>query len=80
MPLQILGHRRLLPFASTEALMFLHLQALLGWASALNHIEEAFGRLFRLDGMPDEYLQLDTDELLCARAFKEMIDGLVARH
>jgi HK97 family phage portal protein len=74
MPLQILGIGGT-PFASTEALMSAWKSTGLGFC--LNHIEEAFGRLFRLDGMPDEYLELDTDALLRS-SFKEMIDGLVA--
>lgn len=74
MPLQILGIGGT-PFASTEALMSAWKSTGLGFC--LNHIEEAFGRLFRLDGMPNEYLELDTDALLRS-SFKEMIDGLVA--
>ena len=35
-----------------------------GLGFALNHIEEAFGLLFRLRGMPDEYLEFDTKALL----------------
>jgi hypothetical protein len=60
-PLQILGVGNT-PFASTEALMSSWKASGLGFA--LNHIEEAFGLLFRLSGMPDEYLEFDTDALL----------------
>lgn len=74
MPLQVLGIGGT-PFASTEALMSAWKSTGLGFA--LNHIEEAFGLLFRLAGMPDEYLELDTDALLRS-SFKEMMDGLVA--
>lgn len=74
MPLQILGVGGT-PFASTEALMASWKATGLGFA--LNHIEEAFGLLFRLKGMPDEYLEFDTDALLRS-SFKEMIDALTA--
>jgi HK97 family phage portal protein len=74
MPLQILGIGGT-PFASTEALMSAWKSTGLGFA--LNHIEEAFGLLFRLKGMPDEYLEFDTDALLRS-SFKEMIDALSA--
>lgn len=71
-PLQILGIGGT-PFASTEALMSSWKASGLGFA--LNHIEEAFGLLFRLRGVPDEYLELDTKALLRSN-FKEMIEGL----
>jgi HK97 family phage portal protein len=71
MPLQILGVGGT-PFASTEALMQSWIASGLGFA--LNHIEEAFGLLFGLKGMPDEYLELDTAALLRS-AFKERIEG-----
>jgi HK97 family phage portal protein len=74
MPLQILGIGGT-PFASTEALMSAWKSTGLGFA--LNHIEEAFGLLFRLKGQPDEYLEFDTDALLRS-SFKEMIDALSA--
>lgn len=74
MPLQILGIGGT-PFASTEALMSAWKSTGLGFA--LNHIEEAFGNLFRLKGQPDEYLEFDTDALLRS-SFKEMMDALVA--
>lgn len=72
MPLQILGIGGT-PFASTEALMSAWKSTGLGFA--LNHIEEAFGLLFGLKGMPDEYLEFDTDALLRS-SFKEMIEAL----
>lgn len=72
MPLQILGVGGT-PFASTEALMASWKATGLGFV--LNHIEEAFGNLFRLDGFPNEYLELDTNALLRS-SFKETIDAL----
>jgi len=71
-PLQILGIGGT-PFASTEALISAWKAQGLGFA--LNHIEEAFGLLFRLRGMPDEYLEFDTKALLRSN-FREMIEGL----
>jgi HK97 family phage portal protein len=71
-PLQILGIGGT-PFASTEALM--SSWKAMGLGFALNHIEEAFGLLFRLRGFPDEYLELDTNALLRS-SFKEMIEAL----
>lgn len=72
MPLQILGIGGT-PFASTEALMSAWKSTGLGFA--LNHIEEAFGLLFGLKGMPDEYLEFDTEALLRS-SFKELIESL----
>jgi HK97 family phage portal protein len=72
MPLQVLGVGGT-PFASTESLMSAWKSTGLGFA--LNHIEEAFGQLFRLKGVPDEYVEFDTDALLRS-SFKEMIEGL----
>lgn len=72
LPLQILGIGDT-PFASTEALMGSWKASGLGFA--LNHIEEAFGLLFGLKGMPDEYLEFDTKALLRSN-FKELIEGL----
>lgn len=72
MPLQVLGVGGT-PFASTEALMASWKSTGLGFA--LNHIEEAFGLLFRLKGVPEEYLEFDTDALLRS-SFKEMIEAL----
>lgn len=73
-PLQVLGVGGT-PFASTEALMQSWIASGLGFC--LNHIEEAFGLLFRLKGVPDEYMELDTKALLRS-SFKEMIDALSA--
>lgn len=72
MPLQVLGIGGT-PFASTEALMSSWKSRGLGFA--LNHIEEAFGLLFGLKGMPDEYLEFDTRALMRS-AFKDRIEGL----
>jgi HK97 family phage portal protein len=60
-PLQILGIGET-PFASTEALMQFWLASGLGFCIA--HIEEAFGALFGLRGVPDEYIEFDTKALL----------------
>lgn len=73
-PLQVLGIGGT-PFASTEALMASWKARGLGFA--LNHIEEAFGLLFGLKGMPDEYLEFDADALLRS-SFKERIEGISA--
>lgn len=72
MPLQVLGLGGT-PFASTEALMSSWKSRGLGFA--LNHIEEAFGLLFRLDGLPDEYLEFDTRALMRS-AFRDRIEAL----
>ena len=62
-PLQMLGTTNgNAPVASTESLMQLWIASGLGFA--LNHIEEAFGRLFGLRGLPHEYLEFDTGALL----------------
>lgn len=71
-PLQILGIGGT-PFASTEALMSSWRATGLGFC--LNHVEEAFGQLFRLKGYPEEYLEFDTNALLRS-SFKEMIEAL----
>ncbi|WP_398473064.1 phage portal protein [Tardiphaga sp.] len=71
-PLQILGIGGT-PFASTESLMASWKASGLGFA--LNHIEEAFGQLFNLKGVPDEYLEFDTNILLRS-SFKERIEAL----
>jgi len=71
-PLQILGIGGT-PFASTEALMSSWRATGLGFC--LNHIEEAFGQLFRLKGFPDEYVEFDTNALLRS-SFKELIETL----
>lgn len=73
MPLQVLGIGGGAPFASTEALMSSWKSRGLGFA--LNHIEEAFGQLFALKGMPAEYLEFDTRALMRS-AFKDRIEGL----
>lgn len=72
MPLQILGIGGA-PMGSTEMLMQSWIASGLGFA--LNHIEEAFGQLFRLRGMPDEYLEFDTRALLRS-AYKDQIEAL----
>lgn len=72
LPLQVLGLGGT-SFASTELLMQSWIASGLGFA--LNHIEEAFGNLFGLRGMPDEYLELDTRALLRS-AYKDRIEGL----
>jgi HK97 family phage portal protein len=72
MPLQVLGLGGT-TFASTELLMQSWIASGLGFA--LNHIEEAFGLLFGLRGMPDEYLEFDTKALLRS-AYKDRIEGL----
>jgi HK97 family phage portal protein len=71
-PLQILGLGTA-PVGSTEILMQSWIASGLGFA--LNHIEEAFGLLFDLDGQPDEYVEFDTAALLRS-AFKDRIEGL----
>jgi HK97 family phage portal protein len=73
-PLQVLGVGGT-PFASTEALMQSWKSQGLGFC--LNHIEEAFGLLFRLVGQPNEYVEFNTEALLRS-AFKERIEGLSA--
>jgi HK97 family phage portal protein len=72
MPLAVLGIGAT-PFASTEALMSSWKASGLGFA--LNHIEEAFGQLFRLKGQPEEYLEFDTEALMRSN-FKDRIEGL----
>ena len=72
MPMAVLGLGDT-PFASTEALMSSWRASGLGFA--LNHVEEAFGQLFRLKGQPDEYLEFDTEALMRSN-FKDRIEGL----
>ena len=60
-PLAILGIGGT-AFASTELLMQSWIASGLGFA--INHIEDAFGLLFQLDGQPDEYVEFDTAALL----------------
>jgi HK97 family phage portal protein len=73
-PLQILGMGGT-PFASTELLMQSWIAMGLGFA--LNHVEQAFDRLFGLYGGNDEYTEFDTSVLLRS-AFKDRIDGYTA--
>jgi HK97 family phage portal protein len=61
------------PQASTESLMAFWVSTGLGFAA--NHIEDAFGRLFALDGYPDDYLELDLEALLRAN-FRDRIEAL----
>lgn len=70
-PVQILGIGAT-PFASTEALMQSWVAQGLGFA--LNHIEEAFGRLFKLKGQPEEYVEFNTAVLLRS-SFKERVEA-----
>jgi HK97 family phage portal protein len=71
-PLQILGLGGN-SYASTELLMQSWIASGLGFA--LNHIEEAFGVLFDLEGQPDEYVEFDTAALLRS-AQKDRIEAL----
>lgn len=72
-PLQILGLGGS-PFGSTEALMAAWISEGLGFC--LNHVEEAFGRTFGLDGQPEDYLEFDTKALMRS-LFKDRIEALV---
>lgn len=72
MPLQVLGIGNTMP-GSTEQLMQSWISTGLGFC--LNHIEEAFGQLFRLKGVPDEYVEFDTKALLRS-AYKDRIEAL----
>jgi len=71
-PLQILGIGGT-AYSSTETLMQSWIAMGLGFC--LNHIEEAFGLLFLLKGVPDEYVEFDTAALLRS-AFKDRIEAL----
>jgi HK97 family phage portal protein len=71
-PLQILGIGAT-TYSSTEQLYQAWLGSGLGFA--INHIEEAFGQLFGLKGMPDEYLEFNTAALLRS-AQKDRIEAL----
>jgi HK97 family phage portal protein len=71
-PLQVLGLGQN-PAASTEILMQSWIASGLGFC--LNHIEEALGQLFRLKGLPDEYVEFDTKALLRS-AYKDRMEGL----
>ena len=46
-----------------------------GLGFCMNHVEEAFGMAFDLDGEPDEYVEFNTSALLRS-AFKDRIEGL----
>lgn len=71
-PLQVLGIGST-PYSSTEMLMQSWIASGLGFA--LNHIEEAFGQLFRLRGVPDEYVEFSTKSLLRS-AYRDRIEAL----
>jgi HK97 family phage portal protein len=71
-PLQLLGIGGT-PFASTELLMQSWIN--LGLGFALNHVEQAFDRLFGLVGEPIEYSEFDTDALLRS-AMKDRVEAL----
>jgi hypothetical protein len=71
-PLAILGIGGT-AYASTELLMQSWIASGLGFG--INHIEDAFGLLFNLDGQPDEYVEFDTAALLRS-AFSVRIAGL----
>jgi HK97 family phage portal protein len=71
-PLQLLGLANT-PATSTEALMHFWLATGLGFC--LNHVEQAFDRLFDLKGEPEEYCEFNTDALLRS-AQKDRIEAL----
>jgi HK97 family phage portal protein len=71
-PLPILGINNQTA-GSTEELMRSWHSSGLGFA--LNHVEEAFGQLFELKGLPEEYLEFDTSALLRSN-MKERIEAL----
>jgi HK97 family phage portal protein len=73
-PLQILGIGGT-PYASTELLMQSWIASGLGFA--INHFEEAFGQLFGLKGVPEEYLEFDTAALLRS-ALRDRIESYAA--
>ena len=72
-PLQILGIGGT-PYSSAELLMQSWIA--LGLGFALNQIEESFGMLYQLRGVPEEYVEFDTEALLRS-SLKERIDALV---
>jgi HK97 family phage portal protein len=72
-PLQVLGIAGHEPRASTELMMQSWIATGLGFA--LNHVEEAFDRLFRLKGQPEEYTEFDTKALLRS-AIKDRLEAL----
>src|SRR5215471_18591232 len=71
-PLQLLGLANT-PATSTETLMQFWLATGLGFC--LNHVEQAFDRLFDLKGEPEEYCEFNTDALLRS-AQKDRIEAL----
>lgn len=71
-PLQVLGLGGT-TYASTELMMQSWVAQGLGFA--LNHIEESFGRLFQLRGVPDEYVEFSTKSLLRS-AYRDRIEAL----
>ena len=71
-PMQVLGIGNN-TYATTESLMQSWIASGLGFC--LNHIEEAYGQLFGLRGMPEEYMELDTRALMRS-AFKDRMEGL----
>lgn len=71
-PLQVLGIGGGAQ-GSTEALMQGWLASSLGFC--LNHVEEAFGKLFGLSGYPDDYVEFNTAALLRS-AQKDRIESL----
>src|SRR5215469_13204606 len=71
-PLQLLGLGGA-PLGSTEALMHFWLATGLGFC--LNHVKQAFDRLFDLKGEPEEYTEFDTAALLRS-AQKDRIEAL----
>jgi HK97 family phage portal protein len=73
-PLQILGISGAGgQYSSTELLMQAWIASGLGFC--LNHIEEAIGLFFGLEGVPWEYVEFDTSALLRS-SFKERIESL----
>jgi len=71
-PLQLLGLATT-PATSTETLMQFWLAT--GLNFALNHVEQAFDRLFGLEGEPQEFCEFSTDALLRS-AQKDRIEAL----
>jgi HK97 family phage portal protein len=72
-PMQILGIGSG-PYGSTEALMQAWVASGLGFC--LNHVEEAIGQQFGLEGQPDDYCEFDTEALLRSQ-FKDRVEALV---
>jgi phage portal protein BeeE len=71
-PLQLLGLANT-PATSVEALMSFWLST--GLSFCLNHVEQAFDRLFDLAGEPQDYTEFSTDALLRS-AQKDRIEAL----